>query len=349
VVHPPENEVFSRARNNDMDKDERPLVIVSHTLPEEWLSSLTYSCRLLIGPQSTEVAGLAPELTSYLPEAEALFTLLTVPVDGELLSLAPKLHVVSNMAVGVDNVDLVACTARGIPVGHTPGVLTESTADLTMALLLTVARRLPEASQDAREGRWTTWEPAGWLGADLAGATLGIVGMGQIGTAVAKRAKAFGMRIVYSSPSPKPEVEADLAATRLPLEELLGESDFVSLHVPLTEKTFHLIDEQTLALMKPSAILINVARGSVVDGNALYLSLRENKIRAAGLDVTDPEPLPPNDPLYSLSNCLIVPHVGSATINTRRRMAELACQNLLVGLANQRLPHCANPEVYSKD
>jgi lactate dehydrogenase-like 2-hydroxyacid dehydrogenase len=216
-----------------------------------------------------------------------------------------------------------------------------------MALLLAVARRLPEASQDARDGRWTTWEPAGWLGADLTGATLGIVGLGKIGTAVAERAKGFGLRIVYSSRNPKPEVEANLQATRLPLEELLGESDFVSLHVPLTEQTFHLINERTLALMKPSAILINVARGSVVDGEALYFSLREKRIRAAALDVTDPEPLPPDNPLYSLNNCLIVPHIGSATTHTRRRMAELACQNLLAGLANQRLPHCANPEVYA--
>jgi lactate dehydrogenase-like 2-hydroxyacid dehydrogenase len=217
-----------------------------------------------------------------------------------------------------------------------------------MALLLTIARRLPEASQDAREGRWTTWEPAGWLGADLTGATLGIVGMGKIGTAVAERAHAFGMRIVYCSRSPKPDVEAKLMATRLPLADLLGQSDFVSLHVPLTEETFHLINERTLALMKPSAILINAARGSVVDGEALYESLREKRIGAAGLDVTDPEPLPPDDPLYSLSNCLIVPHIGSATIHTRQRMAELACQNLLAGLANRHLPHCANPEVYAR-
>ena len=330
-----------------MDKNDRPLVVVSHTLPEDWLSSLRDRCQLLIGPLSTEVAGLAPELVSRLDEAEGLFTLLTVPVDAALLSLAPKLRVVSNMAVGVDNIDLAACTARGIPVGHTPGVLTEGTADLTMALLLAVARRLPEASQDARDGRWTTWEPAGWLGADLTGATLGIVGMGKIGTAVAERAKGFGMRIVYSSRNRKPEVEANLQATRLPLEELLGESDFVSLHVPLTEETFHLINIQTLALMKPSAILLNVARGPVVDGDALYISLREKGIRAAGLDVTDPEPLPPDHDLYSLDNCLIVPHIGSATIHTRQRMAELACQNLLAGLANRRLPHCANPKVYA--
>lgn len=330
-----------------MAKNELPLVIVSHTLPQAWLSPLHDRCQLLMGPQSTEVSGLAPELVARLSEAEGLITLLTVSVNETSLSQASRLRVVSNMAVGVDNIDLVACTARGIPVGHTPGVLTEGTADLTMALLLSIARRLPEASQDARQGRWTTWEPAGWLGADLTGATLGIVGMGKIGTAVAERAKGFGLRIVYTNRSPKPDVEANLDVTRLPLEDLLRESDFVSLHVPLTEETYHLINEHTLDFMKPNAILINVARGSVVDGEALYESLRENNIRAAALDVTEPEPLPPDDPLYSLSNCLIVPHIGSATTNTRRRMAELACQNLLAGLADERLPYCANPQVYS--
>lgn len=329
-----------------MSKTKLPLVIVSHKLPETWLAPLEDRCRLLIGPETTEISGLAPELREQLDQVEGLFTILTVPVDEELLDRAPKLRVVSNMAVGVDNIDLEACTRRGIPVGHTPGVLTEGTADLTMALLLAVARKLPQASQDARQGRWTTWEPAGWLGADLDRATLGIVGLGKIGTAVAERAKGFGLRLVYANPSPRPKVEASLGATRLSLDELLSQSDFVSLHVPLTDGTRHLMNERTLRLMKPSAILINVARGPVVDSRALYQALREGWIAAAGLDVTDPEPLPPGDPLYGLSNCLIVPHIGSATANTRRRMAELACENLLAGLEGRKLPHCANPGVY---
>jgi lactate dehydrogenase-like 2-hydroxyacid dehydrogenase len=328
------------------EENQLPLVIVSHTLPESWLSKLKGRCRLVIGPETSVSHGLAQEVAARLPEAKGLFTLLTVPVDESLLQRAPKLRVVSNMAVGVDNVNLAACTERGIPVGHTPGVLTEGTADLTMALMLATARRLIEASLDARQGRWTTWEPAGWLGADLSGATLGIVGMGQIGTAVAQRARAFDMRIVYSNRSPKPEIESQLGAKRLPLAELLSQSDFVSLHVPLTAKTKGLIDQDALRLMKPTAILINVARGPVVDSNALYHALREKQIAAASLDVTDPEPLPPTDPLYSLPNCLIVPHIGSATINTRKRMAELACDNLLAGLSGERLPHCANPKVY---
>ena len=328
------------------DDSELPFVLVSHTLPASWLASLNGRCRTLIGPETKTRSDLAPDLKARLPEVSGLLTLLTVPVDESLLELAPRLRVVSNMAVGVDNVDLAACTARGIPVGHTPGVLTEGTADLTMALLLAVARRIPEASRDARRGHWTTWEPAGWLGADLAGATLGIVGMGKIGAAVAERAKGFGLKLVYNSRSPKPEIERRLDAVHLPLDELLRHSDFVSLHVPLTAETRGLISEDALRLMKPTAILINVARGPVVDSVGLYHALHEKWIAAAGLDVTDPEPLPPADPLYGLPNCLIVPHIGSATINTRRRMAQLACDNLLAGLAGQRLPRCANLAVY---
>jgi lactate dehydrogenase-like 2-hydroxyacid dehydrogenase len=328
------------------DDRQLPFVLISHTLPASWLVSLNGRCRMLIGPETKTTSSLAPDLKARLPEASGLLTLLTVPVNGPLLDLAPRLRVVSNMAVGVDNVDLAACTERGIPVGHTPGVLTEGTADLTMALLLASARRLPEASQDARRGRWTTWEPAGWLGADLVGATLGIVGLGKIGAAVAERARGFGLKLVYSSRNPKPEIERRLDIAHLPLNELLQQSDFVSLHVPLTEETRGLIDEKALRLMKPTAILINVARGPVVDTVALYRALHEKWIAAAGLDVTDPEPLPAANPLYNLPNCLIVPHIGSATVNTRKRMAELACDNLLAGLAGQQLPHCANPAVY---
>jgi len=334
--------------NADPEKAEKnlPVVIISHELPESWLARLEGHCQLFIGPKTKINSGLTSELRARLPEADGLFTLLTVTVDRSLLEEAPRLRVVSNMAVGVDNVDLDACTARGLPVGHTPGVLTEGTADLTMALLLATARRLPEASRDARQGHWTTWEPAGWLGADLAEAKLGIVGLGKIGTAVAERAGNFGLELLYNSRTPKPEVERRLGVTYLPLDELLRQSDFVTLHVPLTAETEGLIDEEALRMMKPTAMLINVARGPVVDSDALHRALREKWIAAAGLDVTDPEPLPPSNPLYDLSNCLIVPHIGSATINTRKRMADLACQNLLAGLAGETLPHCANPAVY---
>jgi lactate dehydrogenase-like 2-hydroxyacid dehydrogenase len=286
-------------------------------------------------------------LAERLDEAEGLFTLLTVRVDGDLLSGAPQLRVVSNMAVGVDNIDLDACTNRGIPVGNTPGVLTDGTADLAIALLLAIARRLPEASQDAREGRWTTWSPTGWLGADLHGATLGLIGFGKIGQAVAERARGFGLKLIYSETEPNPEAEKRFGAAFVSLPDLLGQSDFVTLHVPLTPSTRSLIDESALKQMKPTAILVNTSRGPVVDSDALTRALSEGWIQAAALDVTDPEPLPPDHPLFHMQNCLVVPHIGSATWDTRRRMAERACQNLLAGLSGERLPFCANPEVYT--
>jgi phosphoglycerate dehydrogenase-like enzyme len=213
-----------------------------------------------------------------------------------------------------------------------------------MALLLSAARRhSPEASTDAKDGRWVTWSPTGWLGSDLFGATLGIVGMGKIGKAVAERARGFGMKIVYTDPGAPPGIEAAQGATSMPLDELLSQSDFVSLHVPLTPETRGLISENRLRRMKPTAILVNTSRGPVVNTADLVLALQEGWIAAAALDVTDPEPLPPSHPVYHLSNCLIVPHIGSATHNTRRRMAELACENLLAGLEGRRLPNCVNP------
>ena len=322
-----------------------PFVLVTHALPSDWLVSLEGTCRSLVGPADAQ--GLAPELAAHLAEADGLFSLLTVRVDEALLARAPHLRVVSNMAVGVDNVDLPACTRRGIPVGHTPGVLTDATADLAMAALLAAARRLMEAATDAREGRWTTWSPTGWLGGDLNGATLGIVGLGKIGRAVARRAYGFGMRLIYADTAPAVDMETSFGAARLPLPALLKESDFITLHVPLLPETRGLIDESALRQMKPAAILVNTSRGPVVNMGALYRALSEGWIGGAALDVTDPEPLPPDHPLYTLPNCLILPHIGSATRGTRKRMAELACENLLAGLGGQRLPHCANPEVYA--
>jgi len=297
-----------------------------------------------VGPPDATV--LSPELEALLPEAEGLYTLLTIPIGPDLLEKAPRLRVVSNMAVGVDNIDLQACTRRGIPVGHTPGVLTEGTADLAVTLLLAAARRLLEANRDARKGRWKTWSPTGWLGADLHGATLGIIGLGKIGSAVAQRARAFGVRLVYNDPNRHPELERQLKAEYLPLDELLAVSDFVSLHTPLTEETRGLIAMEQLRSMKPSAILVNTSRGPVVDTQALVQALRTGWIAAAALDVTDPEPLPSEHALFSLDNCLITPHIGSATRNTRRRMAERAAENLIAGLQGRRLPFCANPQVY---
>jgi phosphoglycerate dehydrogenase-like enzyme len=325
-------------------KSSLPLVLVTHTLPEAWLKPLEDRCRLVIGPK--DAVSLAPELEQNLAYASGLFCLLTIKVTEDLLARAPRLKVISNMAVGVDNVDVAACTRRGIPVGNTPGVLTDGTADLTMAILLAIARRICESSSDARSGRWQTWSPTGWLGKDLKGATLGIVGMGQIGSAVASRASAFGMQIIYSDPKQDRAVAENLAAFPVQFEELLKNSDFISLHVPLTPETRGLIDEKALRMMKPTAVLVNTARGPIVDTEALFRALKEGWISAAALDVTDPEPLPPEHPLYTLPNCLIVPHIGSATWDTRQAMAARACENLLAGLQGQRLPYCVNPEVY---
>ncbi len=323
----------------------KPLVILTHPLPEDWIAPLRAQTRLVVGPEG--VAGVHPSLAPYFPQVEGLLTWLIDPVTEDLLVQMPRLRVVSNLAVGVDNIDLAACTRRGIPVGHTPGVLTEAVADLTWALILAVTRGIFPAARDAWEGRWGLWSPTGWLGMELGGKVLGIVGLGNIGHAVARRGRAFGMRVVYTARRPKPHLEAELEARFLPLEDLLAQSDVVSLHVPLTPQTHHLIDEAALRRMKPTAYLINMARGPVVDTQALVRALQEGWIAGAGLDVTDPEPLPPEHPLYRLPNCVITPHIGSATWETRQAMARLAVENLLLGLQGRPLRHCANPEVYA--
>jgi glyoxylate reductase len=268
------------------------------------------------------------ELREHVAAAEGLLSLLTDTVDEGLLDAAPELRAISNYAVGTDNVDLEAATARGIPVGNTPDVLTDATADLAFALLLALARRLPEGERDVREGQWVTFEPDRNLGAEVTGATLGIVGFGRIGKAVARRAEGFGMEILHTGD--------------FRLEELLERSDFVTLHCPLTPETRHLIDEAALGRMKPTARLVNTARGPIVDPAALERALHERAIAGAALDVTDPEPLPADHPLLEAPNLLVVPHVGSATVRTRHKMTELAVDNLLAALAGEPMPHQAN-------
>ena len=321
-----------------------PLVLLTHPLPPEWISALQGRVRLLVGP--AEPPGFAPHLLEQLGDAEGILCLLIDRVDAAVLEAASRLCVVSNMAVGFDNIDIDVCTRRGIPVGNTPGVLTDATADLAMALLLSSARILPKAAMDARDGFWRTWSPTGWLGADLRGATLGIVGMGKIGKAVSERAKGFGLKLIYADSKRIPEVETQFNAEYRTLDELLAESDFVSLHCPLNTKTRGMIDQAALKKMKSSAILINTARGGIIVQDSLVIALREGWIKGAALDVTDPEPLPPQHPLYDLPNCLVVPHIGSATHGTRRRMAEMACENLLAGIDGEKLPYTVNPGVY---
>lgn len=268
------------------------------------------------------------ELVERAAKADALLTTVTDKVDGALFDAAPSVKAVANLAVGTDNIDLEAAKERGIPVGNTPGVLTDATADIAFALLLGVARRLAEGEKEVREGRWAPWHPSHMLGGDLAGCTLGIIGWGRIGQAMARRGEGFGMRIVHSSRS-----------SGVPLDKLLEQSDHVSLHTPLTPETRHLMGAPQFARMKPTAYFINTSRGGNVDQIALKEALVTNQIAGAGLDVTEPEPLPADDPLLTAPNLLVVPHVGSATVRTRSRMADLAVDNLLAALAGEEMPN----------
>lgn len=268
------------------------------------------------------------QLRAASAEAEGLLTLLTDRVDAELLDACPHLRAIANYAVGVDNIDLSATATRGIAVGNTPDVLTDATADLAFTLLLAAARKLPEAIAAIPAGDWVTWEPGRWLGAAVHGTTLGIIGMGRIGRAVAARAGGFQMEVVSASGRDREEVGA-----------VLERSDFVSLHCPLTPATRHLIDADALARMRSTAILINTARGPIVDQAALAAALSSGQIAGAALDVTDPEPLAADDPLLEAPNLIVVPHIGSATRAARERMADLAVDNLLAGLAGEPMPH----------
>jgi glyoxylate reductase len=277
----------------------------------------------------------AEEFAARAAEAEGLLTLLTEKVDAALLERCPRLRAVSNYAVGYDNIDLKATAARGIPVGNTPDVLTEATADLTFALLLAAARKLPEAIAAVRDGDWLTWEPGQYLGAAAFGATLGIIGLGRIGRAVARRASGFDMTVLHAG-SPG---GAGPGSGGDSLEAVLERSDFVSLHCPLTPETYRLIDGAALARMKPTAILINTARGPIVDQSALRDALIGREIAGAALDVTDPEPLALDDPLFDAPNLIVAPHIGSATRDAREQMAELAVDNLLAGLDGRPMPH----------
>ena len=321
-------------------------MLVTRVIPDEGLEPVREACEVDLW--SDELPPPRDELLRRVAGVDGLLSLLTDRVDDELLDAAgPQLKVVSNFAVGFDNIDVPAVTRRGIPAGNTPGVLTETTADLAFALLMAAARRIPESVDYVREGSWRTWGPMLLMGVDVHGATLGIVGFGRIGREVARRGRGFGMRILYHDVHPAtPEEEAELGARRVELDELLRESDFVSLHVNLTPETHHLVDAEALRAMKPTAVLVNTSRGPVVDPDALTDALRGGEIFAAGLDVTDPEPLPADHPLVSLPNCVVVPHIASASKVTRGKMAAMAAANLLAGLRGERLPTPINPEVY---
>ena len=320
----------------------RSRVFVTRAIPDIGLALIRDFCEADIWPE--EIAPTPEDLIKHARNVEGLLTLLTDKIDLGVMDASPRLKVISNMAVGVDNVDIAAATARKIPVGNTPGVLTDATADMTFALLLAAARHIVEGEKYVRAGNWKSWNPNLLLGADFAGRTLGIIGFGRIGQAVARRAQGFNLRVLFHDPT----ADDEFGAKSVDLDTLLVESDFISLHVPLTPHTHHLIDKAAIDKMKPHTILVNTARGSIVDPGALYAALKSHQISAAALDVTEPEPLPVDSPLLQLDNCLIVPHLGSASRQTRDKMALLAAENLIAGLRGERLPHCVNPAVYEK-
>lgn len=322
----------------------QPKVFVTRLIPDAGLDRVKKQCAADVWTEP-----LPPPrdvLLERVADCDGLLALLTETVDAELLDAAPKLKVVSNYAVGFNNVDVPAATQRGICVGNTPGVLTEATADLACALLLSAARRIVEGSRYAASGQWRTWEPRGHIGQDLCDKTLGIVGLGRIGTALARRCcAAWNMRLIYCDPQPNAEAEQSLGAERVDFDRLLAEADFISIHADLNDTTRGMFNAAAFKKMKSTAVLVNTSRGPLVVEEDLHAALREGQLFAAGLDVTDPEPPAPDNPLLTLDNCVVVPHVASATVSSRNGMAEIAAANLIAGLRGEPLPHWVNPEV----
>lgn len=325
----------------------KPKVFVTRVLPEAGLKLIRDACDAEIW--TDQMPPPAAVLRQKIAGCDGLVSLLTDKIDGPILDLAPRLKVVSNFAVGFNNIDVPAATERGIAVGNTPGVLTDATADMAFCLLIAAARRVVEGHQYTLAGKWKTWEPLGHLGQDLIGRTLGIIGMGRIGHALAKRCRGgWDMNILYHDVYKNDKAEKDLGARQVDLDTLLAESDFVSLHVDLNDKTRGLIGAEQLRKMKRAAVLVNSARGPLIDQKALAVALKAGTIFAAGLDVTDPEPPTLEDPLLKLPNVVIAPHIASATVQTRNNMAEICARNLIAGLTGQALPAWVNPEVAAR-
>ena len=326
----------------------KPRVFVSRIIAEKALEKLSSEADIEVWrdelPPPYEI------LTEKVRDVEGLLSLLTDNVDAALMDAAPKLKVVSNLAVGYDNIDVLEATRRSIPVSNTPEVLTNTTADLAFTLLVSAARRVVEADKFTRAGKWKTWGPALMLGQDINHATLGIIGLGRIGKEMAKRGRGFDMTVIYYDEYPAPtEIEKRFGLRRVStLDELLTEADFISIHVPLTEATRHLIGAKEFEKMKLTAVLVNSARGPVVDQKALYHALKSGKIFAAGLDVTEIEPILQDDPLLTLDNVIVLPHIASGSVVTREKMALMAADNIIAGLRDEQLPNCVNPEVQNE-
>ncbi len=326
----------------------KPKVFVSCLMAEEALDRISGDTEMEVWPG--ELPPPYEVLLEKVRDTEGLLSLLSDRVDAALMDRAPKLKIVSNLAVGYDNIDVPEASKRRIFVANTPGVLTVTTAEIAFALLLAAARRVVEADRYVRKGNWKTWGPMILLGQDMHLATLGIVGLGRIGAEVAKRARGFRMKVLYHDPARRSEDdEKQLGVKYVPtLKALLSASDFISVHVPLLPETRRLIGGAEFAVMKPTAVFVNTSRGSVVDQKALYQALKSRMIFAAGLDVTEIEPIPADDPLLTLDNVIITPHIASASVNTRRNMAIMAAENLLAGVKGEVPLHCVNPEVLSR-
>lgn len=318
-------------------------VFVTRTLPEPGLEILRKHCDVKVWPQRLPPS--QADLREGISGAAGVLTLVTDPVDGEMMDSAPDLRVISNYAVGYDNIDVTAATERGIAVTNTPGVLTEATADFAFALLMAAARRVVEGDCAVRQGQWLTWEPDFLLGKDVHGAVLGIVGLGRIGRAIASRAVGFDMRRVYFDVNRNVEAEEELGVEYVPFEDLLGMSDFISIHVPLSAETHKMLGQAELRSVKQGAVLVNTSRGEIIDEDALVEALCEGRLGAAGLDVYSEEPLPVDHPLVQLGNAVLCPHLGSASVAARKAMARIAAENLVAILRGRRAEHVVNPEV----
>ncbi len=324
----------------------KPKVFVTRLIPEEGLAIVRDASDAQVWEDD-----LPPPhdvLLEHVRDVDGLLSLLTDRVDAHLMDSAPRLRVVSNLAVGYDNIDIPAATARGIPVGNTPGVLTDTTADFAFTLLMAASRRLQEGIDYVRAGKWKTWGPLLLMGTDIHGGTLGIIGFGRIGQGMAARSVGFGMRVLYYDVHRRQDLEQSMGVTYADLDTIYREADFITIHTDLNEQTRHMINQQALSKMKRTAVVVNTARGPIVDPEALYAALKSGQIGGAALDVTEPEPIPIDSPLLTLPNCIIVPHIASASVATRGKMAQIAARNLVAGLRGERLPACVNPEVYDR-
>ncbi len=324
----------------------KPTVLITRSFFPDLLAQLEQHCSLVVWTEETPPS--YDWIKSRIPEADALICMLTDKIDADLIHIGAsnRLKVISQIAVGVDNIAVAAATQHKIPVGHTPGVLTETTADFAWALMMAAARRVVESAVEVTQNIWRPWGPEVLCGMDIYGKTLGLIGFGRIGKAMARRAAGFDMQVLYYEPRFKPENAAIANARYVSFEELLRESDFVSLHAYLSESSRGMIGKDQLGMMKPSAILINTGRGAMIDQGALYDALKNHTIAAAALDVFDPEPIPSNHPLLSLSNAIITPHIASASTATRHQMALMTIENILAGLEEKPIPYCANLQIY---